>query len=284
MIYVVLKVVFHEVFSQLLSVAETLESTVHVAGVAEVLESDHASPSPVVFLLQSKLLESNRFPPQMLLLQLTLCLMTFPVLLQAFHTAVFDSFALAAIQFSSFPTFLVATFITTAALLLPLPCQDIQVPFPNCVNIFKTVPVSHYLAVLVVATDLALAPNRGQFVPQSVPILFLGYLHKDKVLGSRAGFVGSGDEDAFEVDFCEYFLGFVDEGDIESFEIDSSIPLFEKEPTLLREQLVGCSGKDVVIGVLLVRTGIKKYIVDMIDQLKLNNRSRMASLSLDLLP
>ena len=230
MVDVAFELILHEVIGEFPGVAETLQPAVHVAGVTQILKPHNASLSPVVLLLKIVLLEGDRSPPEMFLLQLALGLVVLPILLETVHITVLDDLALAELQLTCLVALPVPTPILPSNRRIIALRYHIQILFSNRINFLEDLSLSDLPCFVIIAADDATAPADFELLLESLPVLLLADLNPNKLFLNCLVSVIPSNEDPFEVDFGEDLMGLVDVGDIEPFGLDTPVLLLEVEP------------------------------------------------------
>lgn len=94
MVNMTFEIIFHEILCKFTSVAEALQTAIHVAGIAKVFKTYNSFSASEVFFLKVELFEGNGPSPNVLLFKLAFSLMIFPVLFEAIHRTILDDFTL----------------------------------------------------------------------------------------------------------------------------------------------------------------------------------------------
>lgn len=155
------EVILHEIFSEFASIAQALKATVHIAGVAKILEADDSLSTAKVLFLQVKLFEGDWTPPYMFLFEFTLGFVVFPILFEAFHAAVSNGLALAKLQILSFVAFLASALLSSGyAVPIYFLALYVEVPFADGVDLLEILGFSHLLPSFpFIKKNLPLAPS-----------------------------------------------------------------------------------------------------------------------------
>lgn len=106
------EVIFHEIFCYLFGIAQALQPTIHIAGIAEIAQPNKSLPSPITPFREVKTLQHRSLLIQMTTLELTFLPMSIPIFLLALPITVLHRFALAELEILSFAT--VVTFVHRA--------------------------------------------------------------------------------------------------------------------------------------------------------------------------